>query len=100
MQRRAEKGGQGEGAPEPSSSLLLKQLSMMRRFSSSNRSARFMPPDDDITFASHALACWGSVDGVSCAKRATLEWQNSDRDRDVSRAVVESWDCRGLGWKA
>lgn len=31
------------GTPEPSSSLLLKQLSMMRRFSSSKRSARLMP---------------------------------------------------------
>lgn len=38
-------GGKGHvsGAPEPSSSLLLKQLSMMRRFSSSKRSARLMP---------------------------------------------------------
>lgn len=33
----------GGGTPEPSSSLLLKQLSMMRRFSSSKRSARLMP---------------------------------------------------------
>ena len=38
-------GGRGpvSGTPEPSSSLLLKQLSMMRRFSSSKRSARLMP---------------------------------------------------------
>lgn len=43
-------------APEPSSSLLLKQLSMMRRFSSSNRSARLMamPPDDDMASNCHA----------------------------------------------
>lgn len=36
-------GGRVWGTPEPSSSLLLKQLSMMRRFSSSKRSARLMP---------------------------------------------------------
>lgn len=35
--------------PEPSSSLLLKQLSMMRRFSSSNRSARLMPGADMLS---------------------------------------------------
>lgn len=42
--------GDENSAPEPSSSLLLKQLSMIRRFSSSNRSARLLPADD-ITFA-------------------------------------------------
>lgn len=40
---RLERKGLSRGAPEPSSSLLLKQLSMMRRFSSSKRSARLMP---------------------------------------------------------
>lgn len=35
--------------PEPSSSRLLKQLSIMRRFSSSNRSARLMPGADMLS---------------------------------------------------
>lgn len=45
-------GGRGRGSvPDPSSSLLLKQLSIIRRFSSSNRSARLMPPDDDMALS-------------------------------------------------
>lgn len=44
------------GSPEPSSSLLLKQLSIIRRFSSSKRSARVRPADDIVGFTHGASA--------------------------------------------
>jgi len=79
-------GGEGpvSGTPEPSSSLLLKQLSMMRRFSPSKRSARLMPGLADMVASpsvrnlGRALGSVGGVSGCFGRRRTAGGWPMVD----------------------
>lgn len=98
-------GGKGpvSGTPEPSSSLLLKQLSMMRRFSSSKRSARLMPwavadmvASPSVRNLRRALEPVGWVAGRFGSRRAAGQLADGGYSRAARQREVQD-DVAGPG---
>lgn len=107
MSRELEKGGgRGpvSGTPEPSSSLLLKQLSTMRRFSSSKRSARLMPGLPDMVASPsvrnlrRALGPVGGVPECFDGRRTAGEVADGGYSRTAGQRDVQN-DVAGSGLK-
>lgn len=90
------------GTPEPSSSLLLKQLSMMRRFSSSKRSARLMPgavamvASPSVRNLRRALEPMGRVAGRFGSRRTAGESADGGISRTAGQRDAQN-DVAGPG---
>jgi hypothetical protein len=97
-------GGEGpvSGTPEPSSSLLLKQLSMMRRFSPSKRSARLMPGLADMVASpsvrnlGRALGPVGGVSGCFGRRRTAGRLADGGYSRRAGQRDAQN-DVAGPG---